>query len=81
MRVELEHFPLFARKLDSIVVVQGRTFASRGARSQSVPVVSGYELEVCEDVVLREETELDLVAGDIEEDRVRLEDLPEDGVR
>lgn len=46
-----------------------------------MPVVSGYELEVCEDVVLREETELDLVAGDIEEDRVRLEDLPEDGVR
>jgi hypothetical protein len=45
-----------------------------------MPVAPGYELKVGEDVVLGEETELDLIAGNIEEDRFWLEDLPEDGV-
>lgn len=43
-------------------------------------VAPGYALEVEEDVVLCEETELDLIAGDIEENWFGLEDLSEDGV-
>lgn len=45
-----------------------------------MPVAPGYELEVGEDVMLCEETEFDLVAGDIEEDGFGLENLSEDGV-
>lgn len=82
MGVELKHFPLLAGTLDAIVVVEGRTLTSRprtGARSESVPVAPGYELKVCNDAMLCEETELDLVAGDIEESGIGLEDLSEDG--
>ena len=83
MRVELKHFPFLARKLDSIVIIEGGTPTSRPgarARSQSAPVAPGYELKVSEEVVLGEETELNLIAGDIEEDGVGLEDLSENGV-
>lgn len=83
MRVELKYIPLLAGTFDSIIVVEDRTLTTRPrprARSQSVPVASGYELKVCKDVVLCEETELDLVAGDIEESGIGLEDLSEDGV-
>lgn len=45
-----------------------------------MPVAPGYALKVGEDVVLGEETELDLIAGNVEEAWFWLEDLSEDGV-
>ena len=45
-----------------------------------MPVAPGYELKVGEGVVLGEEAKLNLIAGDIEEDGIWLEDLSEDGV-
>ena len=84
MRVELEDFPLFVGTFNSIVVAKYRTLTSRpraGARSLSVSIASGYKLKVCKTVVLCEKRELDLVAGNVKECRVWLEDLPEYGVQ
>lgn len=75
MRVELKYFPFFARKLDLIIIIESRTPTDRPrtrARSQSAPVAPGYELKVGEDVMLCEETEFDLIAGDVEEGGVGL---------
>lgn len=83
MRVELKHFPFFARKLDLIIIIESRTPTSRPrprARSQSAPVAPGYELKVGEYVMLGEETELYLITCDVEEGGIGLEDLSEDGV-
>lgn len=83
MRVDLKYFPFLARKLDSIIIIEDGTPSSRArtrARSQSAPVAPGYELKVGEDVMLGKETELYLIAGDVEEGGAGLEDLSEDGV-
>lgn len=58
-----------------------RSTGSRtGARPTPLPVAARNGLEVLDRIVLGEDAELDLVAGQVQEGRTWNEQLPDDGV-
>lgn len=72
MRVDLQNVPSVIRDLDVFIVISlgGRSSASRaGAREPLLPVLSGYRLEIVEDMRLCKDADLEVVACDIEKGR------------